>query len=87
VRWLKIRNTGLACVALWLRATWRWAHSLPQGAVNELLPYEREHRKDHDEQRHQHNAEGDHVEGTKVEATPLPSICLPPGVSDGAPLH
>jgi hypothetical protein len=37
------------------------AVSLPQGAVNELHADEREHKKDCDEQQHQHNAEGDYT--------------------------
>ena len=37
------------------------AVSLPQGAVNELHADEREHKKDCDEQQHQHNAEGDYA--------------------------
>ena len=37
------------------------AVSLPQGVLNELHAEEREHREDHDEHQHEHNAEGDYA--------------------------
>ena len=41
--------------------TVRFRTDLMQGAVEELQPEEREHKKDRDHCQHQHNAEGDYA--------------------------